>query len=136
MMGRGKKRNILNHIVSQSYTYSEKISQKSFTSTILHQLFKHIMMRKGLKRHTLNPFKKKTKTQKPHFNRKFRLFFFLMWTIFKVFMNLIQYHFSFVFCFFGHVACKISDLGSNYHLLHWKANSSPLDHQEKSQGSF
>ena len=37
----------------------------------------------------------------------FFLFLFLMWTIFKVFIEFVTICFCFMFCFFGHEACEI-----------------------------
>ena len=34
-------------------------------------------------------------------------YFFLMWIIFKVFVEFLQYCFRFMFCFLGHEACGI-----------------------------
>ena len=51
--------------------------------------------------------------------------FFLMWTVFKVFTESLQYCFCFVFCFLAkrHVGSWLPEQGSNLHPLHWKVKS-------------
>ena len=58
-------------------------------------------------------------------NLKDSFFFSLMWAILKSLLNLLQYCFCFLFCFFGHEVCGISasDQGSNLYPVHWKARS-------------
>ena len=61
------------------------------------------------------------------FNLFFKDFlFFLIWTISKVFINLLQYSFCFMFwplLAVRHVGFQLPDQGSNPHPLHWKAKS-------------
>ena len=49
-----------------------------------------------------------------------------MWTTFKVFMNLLQYCFCFMFVVFlatRDVGSQLPDQGSNPNPMHWKAKS-------------
>lgn len=50
---------------------------------------------------------------------------FWMWTIFKIFVNLLQCCFWFMFWSFGPEACGnlAPDQGSSLHPLHWKVRS-------------
>ena len=60
------------------------------------------------------------------------VFFFLMWTILKLFIEFVTILLLFyVFPFFSLKACGILAPwpGIKLHLLHWKVKSSPLDHQ-------
>ena len=54
---------------------------------------------------------------------EFVTIFLMLW--FFGLLNLLQYCFCFLFCFFGHEVCGISasDQGSNLYPVHWKARS-------------
>ena len=49
--------------------------------------------------------------------------FFLMWTIFKVFIEFVAILFLFYVLVFGQEACAIANQRWNPHLLHWKVKS-------------
>ena len=72
-------------------------------------------------------------TKKMLFDQLVYNFFFLMWTIFKVFIEFVTTLSPFyVLGFFlapTHVGSQFPNQESNPHRLHWKAESQPLDRQ-------